>query len=72
MRFGELCHFPLNFFSVPEFFKTCRFHPISHKISTFEASCKAATYAVLPRVDDEIEHEMCRGGICWHGVTLSP
>ncbi|KAI3516953.1 hypothetical protein L1887_16135 [Cichorium endivia] len=34
---------------------------------TWDVSRKAATYAV---VTDEVEHEMCRGGICWHGVAV--
>ncbi|KAI3816987.1 hypothetical protein L1987_10773 [Smallanthus sonchifolius] len=37
---------------------------------TWDVSRKAATYAVVTRVGDEVEHEMCRGGICWHGVAV--
>ncbi|KAL8257928.1 hypothetical protein R6Q59_029969 [Mikania micrantha] len=37
---------------------------------TWDVSRKAATYAVVTRVGDKMEHEMCRGGICWHGVAV--
>ncbi|KAJ0669684.1 hypothetical protein HanOQP8_Chr13g0465441 [Helianthus annuus] len=37
---------------------------------TWDVSRKAATYAVVTRVGDDVEHEMCRGGICWHGVAV--
>nr|XP_043613453.1 uncharacterized protein LOC122585382 [Erigeron canadensis] len=39
---------------------------------TWDVSRKAATYAVVTRVGGgEVEHhEMCRGGICWHGVAV--
>ncbi|KAI3696062.1 hypothetical protein L1987_79071 [Smallanthus sonchifolius] len=37
---------------------------------TWDVCRKAATYAVVTRVGDEVEHEMCRGGICWHGVAV--
>ncbi|KAK9075051.1 hypothetical protein SSX86_003370 [Deinandra increscens subsp. villosa] len=25
---------------------------------------------VVVRGDDDVAHEMCRGGICWHGVAV--
>ena len=38
---------------------------------TWDVSRKAATYGVVTRGGgDEVEHEMCRGGICWHGVAV--
>ncbi|MFS8000857.1 hypothetical protein Hanom_Chr13g01183491 [Helianthus anomalus] len=37
---------------------------------TWDVSRKAATYAVVTRVGEDVEHEMCRGGICWHGVAV--
>ncbi|KAL7587882.1 uncharacterized protein LOC111914281 [Lactuca sativa] len=37
---------------------------------TWDVSRKAATYTVVTRDGDEAEHEMCRGGICWHGVAV--
>ncbi|XP_076912194.1 uncharacterized protein LOC143570422 [Bidens hawaiensis] len=37
---------------------------------TWDVSRKAATYAVVTRGGDDVEHEMCRGGICWHGVAV--
>ncbi|XP_024971693.1 uncharacterized protein LOC112510493, partial [Cynara cardunculus var. scolymus] len=37
---------------------------------TWDVSRKVATCAVVARGDDEVVHEMCRGGICWHGVAV--
>ncbi|CAI9301938.1 unnamed protein product [Lactuca saligna] len=39
---------------------------------TWDVSRKVVTCAVVTRGHDEVEvaHELCRGGICWHGVAV--
>nr|GEV75660.1 zinc finger, CCHC-type [Tanacetum cinerariifolium] len=37
---------------------------------TWDVSRKGATYVTRGSDDDKVEHEMCRGGICWHGVAV--
>ncbi|KAI3757265.1 hypothetical protein L6452_04799 [Arctium lappa] len=36
---------------------------------TWDVSRKVATCTAVVRGDD-VAHEMCRGGICWHGVAV--
>ncbi|KAI3706096.1 hypothetical protein L1987_76351 [Smallanthus sonchifolius] len=37
---------------------------------TWDVSRKVVTCGTVTRGDDEVAHEMCRGGICWHGVAV--
>ncbi|KAI3750750.1 hypothetical protein L2E82_21544 [Cichorium intybus] len=37
---------------------------------TWDLSRKVATCVVVDRRDEEVPHELCRGGICWHGVAV--
>ncbi|KAJ0750231.1 hypothetical protein HanPSC8_Chr05g0207241 [Helianthus annuus] len=37
---------------------------------TWDVSRKVVTCASVTRGDDDVAHEMCRGGICWHGVAV--
>ncbi|KAD4583966.1 hypothetical protein E3N88_21567 [Mikania micrantha] len=37
---------------------------------TWDVSRKVVTCAMVTRRDDDVAHEMCRGGICWHGVAV--
>ncbi|KAL4557523.1 hypothetical protein LXL04_035704 [Taraxacum kok-saghyz] len=37
---------------------------------TWDISRKVVTCSVVTRCDDEVAQELCRGGICWHGVAV--